>query len=72
MVKAKLKQLDEEKEFLEKEINALQEELAAVAEKRDKTFVNIQEIRKQREESVCIFSYLALVFNYDNNSIILS
>ncbi|CAA2987381.1 proton pump-interactor 1 [Olea europaea subsp. europaea] len=51
VVKAKLKQLDEEKEFLEKEINALQEELAAVAEKRDKTFVNIQEIRKQREES---------------------
>ncbi|KAL2472676.1 Proton pump-interactor 1 [Forsythia ovata] len=51
VVKAKLKQLDEEKESLEKDINDLQEELAAVAEKRDKTFANIQEMRKQREES---------------------
>ncbi|KAL2466814.1 Proton pump-interactor 1 [Abeliophyllum distichum] len=49
VVKVKLKQLDEEKEAIEKEINALQEELTVVAQKRDKTFENIQEMRKQRE-----------------------
>ncbi|KAL2483537.1 Proton pump-interactor 1 [Forsythia ovata] len=49
VVKVKLKQLDEEKEAIEKEINALQEELTVVAQKRDKTFENIQEMRKQRD-----------------------
>ncbi|CAI9754979.1 unnamed protein product [Fraxinus pennsylvanica] len=49
VVKAKLKQLDEEKEAIEKEINALQEELTVIAQNRDKTFENIQELRKQRE-----------------------
>ncbi|CAA2955133.1 proton pump-interactor 1-like [Olea europaea subsp. europaea] len=49
VVKAKLKQLDEKKEAIEKEINALQEELTVVAQNRDKTFGSIQELKKQRE-----------------------
>ena len=53
IIKAKLKQLDDEKEAIEKQINALQEELTIVTEKRDKAFEKIQELRKQREEGVC-------------------
>lgn len=53
VIKAKLKQLDDEKEAIEKQINALQEELTIVTEKRDKAFEKIQELRKQREEGVC-------------------
>ncbi|KAL2496361.1 Proton pump-interactor 1 [Forsythia ovata] len=51
VVNAKLKQLDEEKMSIEKDINALQEELTAITEKRDKTFETIQEMRKQREQA---------------------
>lgn len=60
MVKAKLKQLDEKKEAIEKEINALQEELTVVAQNRDKTFGSIQELKKQREHGVCFFSSLIM------------
>ncbi|KAI3457453.1 hypothetical protein Pfo_014116 [Paulownia fortunei] len=50
VVNAKLKQLDEEKLAVEKEISALEGELTAVTEKRDKTFETIRDMRKQREE----------------------
>ncbi|KAG6424386.1 hypothetical protein SASPL_114804 [Salvia splendens] len=50
VVFAKIKQLDEEKLDLEKDINALEEELTAVTEKRDKIFQSITEMRKKRDE----------------------
>ncbi|GER53866.1 proton pump interactor 1 [Striga asiatica] len=50
VINAKLKQLDEEKLVIEKDINVLEGELAAVTEKRDKTFETIKDMRKQREE----------------------
>lgn len=50
VVKAKLKQHDDEKVAIEKEIDALQDELTIVTEKRDKAYEKIQELRKQREE----------------------
>lgn len=53
VVRAKLKQLDDEKEAMEKHINTLQEELTIVTQKRDKAFEKIQELRKQRDERVC-------------------
>lgn len=52
VVNAKLKQLDEEKVAIEKEISALEGELTAVTEKRDKTFETLKDMRKQREEGV--------------------
>lgn len=52
MIFAKIKQLDEGKVAVEKEISALEEELAAVTEKRDKILDNVNEMRKQREEGV--------------------
>ncbi|XP_071905277.1 proton pump-interactor 1 isoform X1 [Coffea arabica] len=55
VVLAKRKQLEEEKEAIEKEIKSLEEELTAVTQKRDKTFENIQELRKQREEGNSAF-----------------
>ena len=54
VIKAKLNQLTEEKEAIEKEIKALETELAAVAEKRDKAYETLQELKKQREEGVCL------------------
>ncbi|KAL0443533.1 UNVERIFIED_CONTAM: Proton pump-interactor 1 [Sesamum latifolium] len=50
VIHAKLKQLDEEKLALEKEISVLEGELTAITEKRDKTFETIKEMRKQRED----------------------
>ncbi|KAL8046568.1 hypothetical protein ABFX02_08G185800 [Erythranthe guttata] len=47
---AKIKQLDEAKVAIEKDIDALEEELTAITEKRDKIFDNINGMRKQREE----------------------
>lgn len=56
VVNAKLKQLDEEKLAIEKDINALEVELTAVTEKRDNTFETIKSMRKQREEGVHSFN----------------
>lgn len=53
MVRAKVKNLEEEKEVIEKEIKSLEEELTALTQKRDQTFENIQQLRKLREEGVC-------------------
>lgn len=61
VVKAKLKLLDDEKEAIEKQINALQEELMLVQEKKDKAFEKISELRKQRDEGVCPFPINAQV-----------
>ncbi|XP_073312571.1 proton pump-interactor 1-like [Primulina huaijiensis] len=50
VISAKLKQLDDAKLEAEKVIKALEEELTTITEKRDKTFENIKEMRKQRDE----------------------
>ncbi|KAL8555768.1 hypothetical protein ACS0TY_003545 [Phlomoides rotata] len=50
VVFAKIKQLDEEKVVVEKEISVLEEELSSVTEKRDKILDSVNELRKQREE----------------------
>ncbi|KAL8520545.1 hypothetical protein ACS0TY_011174 [Phlomoides rotata] len=50
VVFAKIKQLDEEKVAVEKEISVLEEELSSVTEKRDKILDSVNELRKQREE----------------------
>ncbi|XP_073025998.1 proton pump-interactor 1-like isoform X1 [Primulina eburnea] len=50
VISAKLKQLDDAKLAAEKVIKALEEELTTITEKRDKTFENIKEMRKQRDE----------------------
>ncbi|CAK9138237.1 unnamed protein product [Ilex paraguariensis] len=63
VIKAKVKQLEEEKETIEKEINSLEEELKIVTQKRDQTFENIQELRKQREEGNTSF--------YQNRSLLI-
>lgn len=54
VVFAKRKQLEEEKDGIEKEIKSLEEELNSVTQKRDKTFETIKELRKQREEGVML------------------
>ncbi|XP_051124931.1 proton pump-interactor 1-like [Andrographis paniculata] len=46
----KLKQLDEAKLAIEKEISALETELTAVSQKRDTVFETIKDLRKLREE----------------------
>lgn len=68
MVFAKIKQLDEEKLALEKEINTLEEELTAVTQKRDKIFENITELRKKRDEGVCSSIYYHE--NLDNSGLL--
>jgi hypothetical protein len=50
VINAKLKQLDEEKVAVEKEISALEGELTTVTQRRDKTFETLKNFRKQREE----------------------
>ncbi|XP_073126701.1 proton pump-interactor 1 isoform X1 [Henckelia pumila] len=50
VINARLKQLEDEKLAVEKAIKVLEEELTALTEKRDKTFENIKEMRKQRDE----------------------
>ncbi|KAI3466107.1 hypothetical protein Pfo_022770 [Paulownia fortunei] len=50
VVFAKIKQLDEGKVAVEKEISALEEELKVVTQKRDQILDNVNEMRKQREE----------------------
>ncbi|KAJ8527735.1 hypothetical protein K7X08_015186 [Anisodus acutangulus] len=49
-VKAKLKVLDDQLDVNTSQIKSLDEELKEVTKKRDKAFVNVQELRNQREE----------------------
>ena len=56
VVKAKLKQLTEEKEAIDKEIKTLEVELSAVSEKREKAYETLLELKKQRVEGVCLFT----------------
>ncbi|XP_059277125.1 proton pump-interactor 1-like isoform X2 [Lycium ferocissimum] len=49
-VKAKLKVLDDQLDANTSQIKSLDEELKEVTKKRDKAFVNVQELRNQREE----------------------
>ncbi|XP_060209333.1 proton pump-interactor 1-like isoform X1 [Lycium barbarum] len=49
-VKAKLKVLDDQLDANTSQIKSLDEELKELTKKRDKAFVNVQELRNQREE----------------------
>jgi uncharacterized coiled-coil DUF342 family protein len=46
--------LDGKVKALDAEIKTLQDELTAVTQKRDKAYETIQELRKQRDEAVCL------------------
>ncbi|KAK4484712.1 hypothetical protein RD792_007304 [Penstemon davidsonii] len=50
VIYTKIKQLDEEKLAIEKDIGVLEDELTALTQKRDAIYDNIREMRKQREE----------------------
>lgn len=52
-IRSKIKQLDDALKAIDKDIQSLQEELAAVTQKREKAFESIQQLRKQRDEGVC-------------------
>lgn len=54
VIRSKIKQLDDGVKALDKDIQSLQEELGAVTEKRDKAYENIQQLRKQRDQGVCL------------------
>lgn len=51
-VNAKLKQLDDAKLAIEKDIGALEAELTAVTQKREATFESMKDLRKQRDDGV--------------------
>lgn len=50
----KIDGLDGKVRALDTEISTLQDELTAVTQKRDKAYETIQELRKQRDEAVCL------------------
>ena len=50
---SKINQIDTVLKAIDKDIQSLQDELAAVSQKRDKAFESLQQLRKQREEGVC-------------------
>lgn len=53
-IRSKIKQIDDELKIIDKDIQTLQDELTAVTQKREKAFESIQQLRKQRDEGVCI------------------
>ncbi|CAI9088672.1 OLC1v1023074C1 [Oldenlandia corymbosa var. corymbosa] len=55
VVFAKRKQLEEEKDIIEKAIKSLEEELTTLTQKRDQTYESIKQLRKQREEGNSAF-----------------
>ena len=60
VVKAKRKQLDEEKEAIAKEIKSTEEKLDILTQKRDEGYKYLQEMKKQREQGVCLICHLNL------------
>jgi len=52
-IRSKIKQIDDALKTIDKDIQSLQEELAAISQKRDKSFESMQQLKKQREEGVC-------------------
>lgn len=51
-MRAKIKQLDDAVKAIDKDILALQDELSAITEKREKARESIHHLRKQRDEGV--------------------
>ncbi|KAI4333660.1 hypothetical protein L6164_018440 [Bauhinia variegata] len=49
-IRSKIKQLDDALKVIDKDIQSLQDEVAAVTQKREKTYDDIQKLRKQRDE----------------------
>ena len=64
MVREKIKQLDDAVKAIDKDILSLQDELTAITEKRDKARESIQQLRKQRDDGVCSFSWFCLLIDY--------
>lgn len=54
VIRSKIKQLDDALKVIDRDLQSLQEELAAVTQKREKAFGSIQQLRKQRDEGVCL------------------
>jgi predicted nucleic acid-binding Zn-ribbon protein len=52
----KLDGLEAKVQALDAEIKTLQDELEAVIQKREKTYETLQELRKQRDEAVCLLT----------------
>ncbi|XP_054812900.1 proton pump-interactor 1-like [Prosopis cineraria] len=55
LVLAKINKLDEELKAIDKDIKSLQDELAAVTQKRETAYESIQKLRKQRDEGNSYF-----------------
>lgn len=53
-VRAKIKQLDDALKAIDNDIKTLQDELTSVTEKRGKAHESIQQLRKNRDEGVCL------------------
>ncbi|XP_061370189.1 proton pump-interactor 1-like isoform X1 [Gastrolobium bilobum] len=62
-IRSKIKQLDDALKAIDKDIQSLQEDLAAVTQKREKAFESIQQLRKQRDEGNTYFYQSRTVLN---------
>lgn len=60
-ISARINELSEKIKSSKAEIQVLEDELKIVTEKRDKTYSNIQEIRKQRD--VTVFELPVILFH---------
>ncbi|KAK4782298.1 hypothetical protein SAY86_016400 [Trapa natans] len=54
-IKSRIKNLRDELERIDADINSLQEELSAVTEKKDKAYESMQELRKLRDDGNTLF-----------------
>ncbi|CAJ1957137.1 unnamed protein product [Sphenostylis stenocarpa] len=62
-IRSKIKQIDDALKAIDKDIQSLQEELTAVSQKRDKSFENMQQLKKQREDGNSYFYQSRTVLN---------
>ncbi|XP_020223585.1 proton pump-interactor 1 [Cajanus cajan] len=62
-IRSKIKQIDDVLKTIDKDIQTLQDELASVSQKRDKSFESMQQLRKQREEGNTYFYQSRTILN---------
>ncbi|XP_020232570.1 proton pump-interactor 1 [Cajanus cajan] len=62
-IRSKIKQLDDGIQALDKDIMSLQDELAAITEKREKAYESIQQLRKQRDQGNSNFYQSRTILN---------
>ncbi|KAJ1377079.1 hypothetical protein SESBI_49256 [Sesbania bispinosa] len=55
VIRSKIKQLDDALKAIDKDIQTLQEDLAAITQKREKAYESIQQLRRQRDEGNTYF-----------------